>query len=66
VVPPRDTAALRAALARLLADADLRRRMGQAALMFAMERFAATKNNQQILQLLAEQARLGARPGRAA
>ena len=66
VVPPRDTQALRQALGRLIADADLRRSMGHAAHMFATERFVATKNNQQILQLLAEQARLGARPGRAA
>jgi glycosyltransferase involved in cell wall biosynthesis len=31
LVPPRDSAALRAAIDRLLADADLRRRLGQAA-----------------------------------
>ena len=66
VIPPRDVSALREALRHLVDDADMRRTMGRAAHMFALERFVATKNNQQILELLAEQARLGARPGRAA
>jgi glycosyltransferase involved in cell wall biosynthesis len=66
VVPPRTTEALREALRVLIDDAEMRRAMGRAAHMFALERFVATKNNQQILQLLTEQARLGARPGRAA
>jgi glycosyltransferase involved in cell wall biosynthesis len=66
IVPPRDARALRDALERLIEDRVARRAMGRAAQTFATERFVATKNNQQILQLLAEQARLGARPGRAA
>jgi glycosyltransferase involved in cell wall biosynthesis len=43
LVPPRDVAALRTALERLLADADLRTRLGAAARRFAEERlgFAA-------------------------
>jgi glycosyltransferase involved in cell wall biosynthesis len=66
IVPPRDVLALREALGRLIGDASARRAMGQAAHTFAMERFVASRNNRTILQLLAEQARLGARPGRAA
>jgi glycosyltransferase involved in cell wall biosynthesis len=66
IVPPRDVQALRAALGRLIEDGAARRGMGQAAQLFASERFVATNNNQHILRLLAEQARLGARPGRAA
>jgi glycosyltransferase involved in cell wall biosynthesis len=38
VVQPRDAAALAAALARLVEDAVLRRRLGQAARAFALER----------------------------
>lgn len=40
LVPPRDPAALRAALERLLGDSDLRRRMGAAARERARERFS--------------------------
>jgi glycosyltransferase involved in cell wall biosynthesis len=40
VVPPRDPAALRAALERLLADRDLRRGLGSAARQRARERFS--------------------------
>jgi glycosyltransferase involved in cell wall biosynthesis len=66
IVPPRDVQALRAALGRLIEDWLLRQAMGQAAHVVATERFVASTNHQLILQLLAEQARLGARPGRAA
>ncbi len=40
VVPPRDPAALRAALERLLAEPELRRRLGQAGRERARERFS--------------------------
>jgi glycosyltransferase involved in cell wall biosynthesis len=40
LVPPRDVSALRAALERLLGDADLRRRLGEAARERIKERFA--------------------------
>jgi glycosyltransferase involved in cell wall biosynthesis len=40
VVPPRDPAALRAALQRLLGDPELRRRLGAAARRRAEERFS--------------------------
>jgi len=40
LVPPRDPAALRTALERILADADLRRRLGAAARERAQERFS--------------------------
>jgi D-inositol-3-phosphate glycosyltransferase len=40
LVPPRDPAALRAALQRLLADGDLRRRLGKAARERAGHRFS--------------------------
>jgi glycosyltransferase involved in cell wall biosynthesis len=40
VVPPRDPAALRAALDRLLADPALRRRLGSAGRRRAQERFS--------------------------
>ena len=39
-MPPRDPAALRAALERLLGDAELRARLGAAARERARERFA--------------------------
>jgi len=40
LVPPRDVAALRAALERLLGDADLRRRLGEAARQRVREHFS--------------------------
>lgn len=40
LVPPRDTGQLRAAIERLLADAELRRRLGQAARERAVERLS--------------------------
>jgi glycosyltransferase involved in cell wall biosynthesis len=40
LVPPRDPAALRAAVERLLADPELRRRLGAAARDRARERFS--------------------------
>jgi D-inositol-3-phosphate glycosyltransferase len=40
VVPPRDPAALRGALERLLADRELRRRLGAAGRERARERFS--------------------------
>lgn len=66
VVPPRDALALRNALATLLENPAARRIMGEAAHTFARERFDANHNNRVLLDLLAEHARLGARPGRAA
>lgn len=66
IVPPRDVAALRGALAALLDDPALRWRMGRGGHALAGERFVAPRNNHQLLDLVAEHARLGARPGRAA
>jgi glycosyltransferase involved in cell wall biosynthesis len=43
LVPPRDPAALRAALERLLGDAELRGRLGAAARADAEERFSADR-----------------------
>ncbi len=40
LVPPRDPASLRAAIERLLGDAELRRRLGQTARTIARERFS--------------------------
>lgn len=69
VVPPDDVAALRAALAALLADPTQRRSMGAGGHALARERFDAARNNGAMLDLVAELAQLGsrpARPGRAA
>jgi D-inositol-3-phosphate glycosyltransferase len=40
IVPPRDAAALAQALAALMADAGLRRRMGEAGLAYAQAHFS--------------------------
>ncbi len=40
LVPPRDVPALRMAIERLLADSELRRRLGEAARASARERFS--------------------------
>ncbi|HKX48390.1 MAG TPA: glycosyltransferase family 4 protein [Gaiellaceae bacterium] len=49
LVPPRDPAALRAALETLLADATLRRRLGDAAREAARERFSWSTSTQRTL-----------------
>ncbi len=43
LVPPRDDAAMAAAIVKLLKDPDLRQRMGQAGLARARERFSAER-----------------------
>jgi glycosyltransferase involved in cell wall biosynthesis len=49
LVPPRDPSALRAALEQLLADAELRRRLGHAAREAAHERFSWEAATERIL-----------------
>ena len=66
IVPPEDVSALRQALATLVADPARRRSMGQGGYALASERFVATDNNRLLLDIVAEHARLGSRPGRAA
>ena len=57
LVPPRDPDALAAALGRLLADADLRRRMGEAGYRRVAERFSADAMAARVLELYDEVAR---------
>lgn len=66
IVPPNDVAALREALGVLVGDGDMRIRMGRAGHALALERFVAADNNRRLLDIIAEHARLGAQPGRAA
>jgi glycosyltransferase involved in cell wall biosynthesis len=66
VVPPKDVSALRQALSALVGDPARRRSMGRGGHALASERFVAADNNRVLLDLVAEHARLGARPGRAA
>lgn len=66
VVPPNDVSALRQALATLLADPARRRSMGRGGHALAKDVFDANANNRTLLTLVAEIARQGARPGRAA
>ena len=54
LVPPADSAALAAAIDRLLSDADARRRMGAAGIAFAREHFDAAKNTQRVVRLYDE------------
>jgi glycosyltransferase involved in cell wall biosynthesis len=54
VVQPGDTAALRAAVDRLVADAGLRTRMGRAGLDLAHQVFDANRNNTVLLHMLAD------------
>jgi glycosyltransferase involved in cell wall biosynthesis len=54
LVPPRDPDALAAALRRLLDDADLRRRMGEAGYERVRERFSADAMTQRVLELYDE------------
>jgi glycosyltransferase involved in cell wall biosynthesis len=54
VVPANDLAALRAALAALVADPARRVRMGRAGHRLAHARFNAQRNNRYLLGLLAE------------
>jgi glycosyltransferase involved in cell wall biosynthesis len=57
LVPPRDPTALAAALRRLVADPDLRRRLGDAGRRRVAERFTATAMEEQILEIYSEVAR---------
>ncbi|MGE3907845.1 MAG: glycosyltransferase family 4 protein [Chloroflexota bacterium] len=66
IVPPKDVPALREALTTLVADPARRRSMAQGGHALACERFVATDNNRTLLNIVAEHARLGSRPGRAA
>ena len=50
LVPPRDVPALRLAIDRLLADAELRRRLGEAARASARERFSWTTSTAAMVQ----------------
>ena len=59
LVEAGDGAALRAALERLVDDADLRRRMGRAGHALARQKFDAHANNRALLGLLAELAQTG-------
>lgn len=54
LVPPRDPAALAAALRRLLEDPELRRRFGEAGRRRVAERFTARAMEEKILSLYAE------------
>jgi glycosyltransferase involved in cell wall biosynthesis len=54
LVPPRDPDALAAALRRLLADADLRRRMGDAGYERVRERFSADAMTGRVLEIYDE------------
>lgn len=58
VVPAGDVRALTAALETLTSDSRLRRRMGQAGLALARQKFDAAANNQALLGLLSELASL--------
>ena len=53
LVPPRDPAALRAAIARLLDDAELRSRLGAAARRVAAERWSPAAVGRQLAETLA-------------
>ena len=55
-VPPRDVAALRAALERLLADRELRRRMGEAGRRRAAQRFSWDTVTRETVELYARYA----------
>ena len=50
LVPPRDVPALRMAIERLLADAGLRRRLGEAARASARERFSWTTSTAAMIE----------------
>jgi glycosyltransferase involved in cell wall biosynthesis len=54
LVPPRDPAALAAALRRLVDDADLRRRLGEAGRRRAADRFSADVMTRRMLELYDE------------
>jgi glycosyltransferase involved in cell wall biosynthesis len=54
VVPPRDVPALRASIERLLGDAELRRRLGEAARATASERFTWTSATEATIQAYRE------------
>jgi len=66
IVPPKDVPALRDALAALVADPARRTSMGRGGHALASERFVAADNNRILLDIVAEHARLGSRPWRAA
>lgn len=66
IVPPNNVPALHDALAALVSDPARRISMGRGGHALASERFVAADNNRQLLSIVAEHARLGTRPWRAA
>jgi glycosyltransferase involved in cell wall biosynthesis len=58
LIPPGDRVALESALERLASDAPLRQRMGRAGHALAQRKFDAERNNQALLDLLVEIARV--------
>lgn len=64
LVPPGDGAALAAAITRLLEDRDLRRRLGAAGRERVSTAHRAEDQQQRLLDVVADVARVGRRPGR--
>ena len=60
LVPPGDAQALAAALARLVQDSELRRRMGEAGRRLAVDRFADSKINSATFHVYRDLLRMGA------
>ena len=61
-VPPDDVAALRVALGRLVADPELRRRLGDAAAARVGGRFDAATNTRRLVELVADAVHRGGGP----